>query len=261
MMAKRTFFLVHGWDSPKDSIPLGSIITNPMHPQLTIFKPETLNIHSDTSTKPDFVGNVADDHPRGTAGAFCTFLRLYGLGDEDSFHYDRKTVLSYRAHALGSDSFEPDDVLKKEAVGADRVAQFLSASDYKASAFMVRGVKTIKGAGVTIGSSKGNGWGVKLSVEGETPLVFAFELAELKATGAGEVIEFNSVGAGETVEALQNRLDLDFGEATFTVIDGFDEADGSECKVVASSPAYLDLLTAGSARIIASILKSPRIKE
>ncbi|KAK3990129.1 hypothetical protein QBC44DRAFT_325677 [Cladorrhinum sp. PSN332] len=257
----KTFFLVNGWDSPKDSFTLGSIIINPMHPQLALFRPEPFkNPRTISSTKSEYVGNVADDDHR-SFGLFRTFLRLYGLGEEDSFHYDRKSVLSYSIRQLESASFELNDELRRKAIEDERVAQFLRASDYKASVFMVRGVRTVKGAGVTTGSSKGNGWKVKLNVDGEIPVVYALELVELKASTAGEVVMFKALGVDDTVEKLQDRLNQDFGEATFTVIDGFDEESGDECKIVASSPAYLDLLTAGSARINVSLLRSPSIKE
>ncbi|KAK4221431.1 hypothetical protein QBC38DRAFT_492069 [Podospora fimiseda] len=259
-MASKTFFLVNGWDYPKDSITLGSIITNPMHPQLALFKPETIHSPKSVSKKADYIGNVTDD-AHHSFGLFRTFLRLYGLGDEDSFHYDRKRMLSYSIYGLESDSFEPRNALKTEVIEAERVAQFLRAGDYTASIFMVTGVKTVKGAGVTTGSSKGDGWKVRLNVDGETPVVFALELVELKASAAGQAASLKGLGADETVEELQDRLDRDFGKAIFTVIDGFDEENGHECKIVASSPAYLDLLTAGSARINVSLLKSPSIKE
>lgn len=278
----KTFFLVPGWGSPKTSITLGSVIANPMQPKLAIFRPEKTapgflrTAVTDTisaTVKPEFtVTGAAAVADGGDDGLFRTFLRLYGLGDEESFHYDRKSVLSYSARGLESDSFAPGDALKWEAVEAERVAQFLRTSDHGASVFMVTGVKTVRGAGVTTRSGKGSRWRVALSVglgdddiddddDDDGPVVFAFELDELKVSFEGDMtVTSVGVGHGETVEALQGRLDRDFGEATFTVIEGFDEENGAECKIVASSPAYVDLLTAGSARINLSRLNSPSIR-
>lgn len=260
----KTYFLAPGWDFSAEAITPGSIITNPMHPALTLFKPAASDLDPlvRATSRSEFSNKSLDDGGN-SAGLFRTFLGLFGLGNEDGFHYDRKRVLSYSFRGLESHSFAPTSELKNRALReTDRVAQFCRASEYRASVFMVTGIKTVRGAGVTTGSSKGGAWRVQLGVEleegavgeGRAPAVFAFELAELRLSATGEI---SSVGDGgeESVAVLQARLDRDFGKATFTAIEGFDEEDESPCKIVASSPAYIDLLTASSARIDPSVLR------
>ncbi|KAK4187178.1 hypothetical protein QBC35DRAFT_499515 [Podospora australis] len=263
MTNTRTFFLAPGWEFSAESIALGSIITNPMHPSLALFKATESDFSelSRATMKTEYSNTATEDSDK-PVGLFRTFLGLFGLGNEDSFHYDRKRVLSYSFRGMESVSFVPASDLRTKAIlETERVAQFCHASDYQASVFMVMGIKTVRGAGVTTGSTKGGAWRVHLSVglstdeERTDPTVFAFELDELRLSGTGEV-KLLGRGGEETIAELQGRLDRDFGEATFTVIEGFDEGNDAPCKIVASSPAQVDLLTASSARIDTSVLRT-----
>jgi hypothetical protein len=90
------------------------------------------------------------------------------------------------------------------------------------------------------------------------PVVFAFELRELRVSPQGEVTlgdvfrdncECEGLRKESSIAELQAGLDRDFGEGVFVAVEGFDEQDGKSCRIVAPSPACVDLLTAGSARI------------
>ncbi|KAK3691975.1 hypothetical protein B0T22DRAFT_446110 [Podospora appendiculata] len=260
MHSVKTYFLVPGWDYPAGTVLLGSVITNPTQPQLALFRPSVDDIDTPIHGKDRAHFSASSIKPETSAdksaGLFGTFLNVFGLGQEASFHYDRKTVLSYSFRHLHSRWFDPSDALKHKAViGTDRVAQFCRASDYKASVYMITGVKTIRGAGVTTASGKGTGWRVALSVGADEsnpdalPITFAFELAELRLTPDGTILSAAERTAGPHNLALQAKLDNEFGVATFAIVDGFDEEDGTPCRIVASSPACVDLLTAGSAKI------------
>ncbi len=277
MTHTKTYFLVPGWDLPAGSISLGNIITNPAQPQLSLFQlssdptlsPDAIPIR--TTEKPEFSGPI-DVGRDSSAGLFGTFLTLFGLGNEPGFHYDRTSVLSYSFRGLRVHSFDsgtPGEELKRKAVvEAERVAQFVRASGYKAPVYMVTEVKTVRGAGVTTTSTRRRGWKVELGVgigaaaapDGESeseeavPVVFAFQLMELRAS-EDETIAEKAFTDGSSSAELQERLDGEFGKATFTVVEGFDEEDGSSCRIIASSPACVDLLTAGSAKIDASRLR------
>ncbi|KXX82654.1 hypothetical protein MMYC01_201056 [Madurella mycetomatis] len=269
MTNTKTYFLARGWDFPLNSITLGSIITNPMQPQLALYRPSPENLGSliHTTERPLFSSAESDDGQ--PAGLFRTFLTLFGLGNEESFHYDRKSVLSYWFRGLRASCFEPSDELKREAVGQERTAQFLCASGHNASVYMITGVKSIRGAGVMTASGRRRGWQVALSVgleekaEGTdgaaagSPVAFAFQVVELKVSSGGVV---TTVGEAEQdVAEFQARLDREFGEAEFEVVEGLDEEDGASCTIVAPSPTCVDLLTAGSARIDHSLLHGVKI--
>ncbi|KAK0637407.1 hypothetical protein B0T17DRAFT_504751 [Bombardia bombarda] len=278
MSSTKTYFLVPGWDFSTGSVPLGSIITNPTQPQLALFRPSPDDIdtpiHATDKAQFSTSGNSSTAGVNGnhaingsSAGLFGTFLNLFGLGSEDSFHYDRTTVLSYSFHQLHSAWFVPSDVLKRKAVAeTDRVAQFCRATEYKTPVYLVTGLKTIKGAGVTTSSAKGSGWRVSLNVgaapadevgEEPLPIVWALQLEELKLSESGQLSSggFNN-GLGDA--ELQEVLNRGFGEGTFTIVKGVDEEDGTHCRIVASSPACIDLLTAGSARIDPSLVRGQR---
>ncbi|KAK3380438.1 hypothetical protein B0T24DRAFT_615407 [Lasiosphaeria ovina] len=263
----KTVFLAPGWECQAGSVLLGSVFTNPSQPQLALFKPSPGDIDTTvkTSEKATFAASI-DPAGDSRPGLFRTFLRLFGVGDEEEVHYDRKTVEWYSFRGLRTESFVPSEALKHKALAqTDRVAQFCRASDYKASVYMVTGIKTIEGAGVKAPSRKRTGWHLSINVDapswnepseqeapGESPsVVFAFELLELKLSAAGETIDVgdgSGSATGSTADA-QKTLELEFGEAALTVVEGFDEEDDVHVRIVASSPAGVDLLTAGSARI------------
>ncbi|KAK3340000.1 hypothetical protein B0T25DRAFT_366964 [Lasiosphaeria hispida] len=237
----KTYFLAPGWDLQEGSVQLGSIITNPLRPQLAIFKPplEEIDSRIHVSGRDEFTSTI-DTSENGTPALFSTFLSLFGLGDEPSFHYDRKHVLSYSFRKLHMRWFRPSDALKRKAViETDRVAQFCRAGNYKIPVYMVTGLKTISGAGVTTTSSRGNGWRVRLSVgasstdsaehaeaelEEPEPIVFAFQLTELRLSPDGEIASANFLDEsqptdpGQSAADLQKRLDKELGETAFTIV-------------------------------------------
>lgn len=288
MSALKTYFFARGWDYPSDSILLGSVITNPTQPHLALFTRASRDLGSPivTTDKSHFTLDLtARDSTDNAPGLFGTFLSQYGLGSEDSFHYDRKTVGAYTFSQLQSRSFAPTKALINEAVaGTDRVAAFCRASEYKTPVYMITGLKSIRGASVTAMSSKGPGWEITLSLGiasrekshistnsgfregGPMPIVFAFELAQLNLSADGEVSsgpsEFGSAIGSDSDggDGVQERLDRVFGEGTFTCMDGFDEEDGSPCRIIAPSLTSFDPLTASSARTDPSTLRVNRIQ-
>lgn len=286
MGALKTYFLARGWDYPSDSVVLGSVITNPMQPQLALFAPAPQDVGSPivTTEKSQFTLDLtARDSTDNAPGLFGTFLSRYGLGSEESFHYDRKTVGAYSFNLMQSRSFEPTKALiNKALVETDRVAEFCRASGYKTPVYMVTGLKSIRGASMTAMSSKGPGWEITLSLgiasPGEThisahsssqeggalPIVFAFQLTQLNLSADGEVSSYSNefdpyIGSdSDGGNGLQGTLGRTFEEGTFTLIDGFDEEIGSPCRIIAPSLTSFDLLTAGSARTDPSSLRVNR---
>ncbi|KAK4198079.1 hypothetical protein QBC40DRAFT_96978 [Triangularia verruculosa] len=252
-----TYFLVPGWGFPHGTITLGSVIINSMHPQLALFEPPH-PVQVTTAVKTRFT-STRDDPADRKSGLFRTFLSLFGLGDEDGFHNDRKKpIVAYSIWDLQSLSFVPTDELKiKAIIETERVAQFLKASDNRPSVFMVTGIKSIRGASVLTASNKGPGWTAEIRVglekesrEGK-PVVFAFEVLQLRLSDTGDITTVSDIL--EPLEKLQRRLDHEFGEAAFTALGTTDEQTGDTCQVIAPSPAPVDLLTASSARIDASL--------
>lgn len=245
---KPTYFLSPGWSLPTPSLPLGSIITHPTAPHPPVFTPSPLTTTTTTTTTSprDFTGKPPLHPAGGITGLFGTFLSHYGLGgadDEESLQYDRHAVLSYSARGVTTSRFTPTEEVKAEALApGGRVAAYLGAGGGRV--FMVTAVKSVKGAGVVMGSGKGGGWRVRLGVEEEDGegegVVYAFEIEDL---GGGEVL-----GDGE---GLEGRLEGVFGEGVFEVLEGVDEGDGDGacCRIVVARRGCVDLLTAGSARI------------
>lgn len=243
---KPTYFLSPGWSLPTPSLPLGSIITHPTAPHPPIFTPSSPPPSTTTTSPPRDFTAKPPLHPTGITGLFGTFLTHYGLGgadDEEALQYDRHAVLSYSARGVTTSRFTPTDEVKSEALApGGRVAAYLAAGGGRV--FMVTAVKSVKGAGVVLGSGMGGGWRVRLGVEEEEDgegegVVFAFEVEEV---GGGGLL-------GEE-EGLEGRLEGVFGEGVFEVLEGVDESEGGEgCRIVVARRGCVDLLTAGSARI------------
>lgn len=273
MNSNRTYFLVSGWDFPVGSIVLGSVISSPTLPHMPLYTPAGGDIDTTVhrATKDKFTGNVTADR-KDKAGLFLRFLDMFGLGAEASFRYDKRTVLAYSFRKLATEWFVPSEELKRRAtLGSDRVSGFCKENGYESSVYMITGLKTVEGAGVSTLSSKGKGWKAFLGVEsgpvsvgpqGEhgsgaseafgfedsSPIVFAFQLVGIKLSEAGEIAsapysDGALFGAGGGVEErdvscrsaaiTQERLDEEFGEAVFEMEACVDEDDEASCLVVA----------------------------
>ncbi|KAF4628163.1 hypothetical protein G7Y89_g9987 [Cudoniella acicularis] len=212
MNSNKTYFLVSGWDFPVGSIELGSIIANPTQPHIALYnpKPNDIDTKIHPTDKEKYVG-VAKTEKGDKNGLFFRFLDLFGLGAEVGFKYDRRSVLEYSFKKLHTEWFLPSDELKKKAViDNTRVSEFCKAYDYESAVYMITGLKTVEGAGVKTFTSKGKDWraflGVEagpvnvgpqsthtsevsqlVSFENSTPIVFAFQLIEIKCSENGEL--------------------------------------------------------------------------
>lgn len=268
----KTYFLARGWDYSFGSVLLGSIITNPTEPELAISRPSPEDDHIRSSThitqksnpSPDPIPNNPVDSRPGLLG---TFLDQYGLGNEESFQYDRQSVRAYSFQQMQTRSLRPtEELITKAVAGTERVATFFRESEYKTPVYMITGVKSILGAGVTAVSAKRPGWQITLTLgatgapassDGRggsglpSPVDYAFQLTELRLSPDGKVYAspegFTAPGLDGN-HVTQEKLDRTFGEAIFTIRDGFDEEDGTPCQIIAPSLTAFDILTASSAR-------------
>jgi len=253
----RGYFLAPGWTTLSGPTLLGTIITHPTQPTTPIFAPALSDIDTPIHAKchPDFASGDLDEKP--PHGLFGTFLTLFGLGDNEiAFRYDRKNILAYSFRGQQTTWFSPSiSLLRKAGAPEGRVAAMFRAgaeSGAAVSVYMITGIKTVKGAKVTAASGKGRGWRATLGLDAEEEgegVLFAFQLTELKLPGGGETVVEVICDDTEGGKVLQRKLDEEFGEETFTVLEGFDEANGERCRIVTPSPTHVDLLTASSARI------------
>ncbi|KAK0721135.1 hypothetical protein B0H67DRAFT_213059 [Lasiosphaeris hirsuta] len=252
----KTYFLTPGWEIPSSSPLLGSIIANPSQPDIALFRPPAASLNASTTTSPSSSFNTsASTSSPGATGLFSTFLSVFGLGDEPALTYDRKHVLSYSFRGQRSIEFTPSPELLRGVAANELVAQLFANG---LGVYMITGVKIISGAGVGVASAKGSGWAVELSV-GNTQdgpggdekggVIFALQVAEVKVQEGGEVV-LRELDAEAGV--LQGKLDGEFGEGTYKVFKGFDEAGGDTgeaCLIVTSSPTCVDLFTAGTVKV------------
>ncbi|KAM7195367.1 hypothetical protein V8F33_006708 [Rhypophila sp. PSN 637] len=266
MDTRKTYFLVPGWTYSMDSITLGSIITNPAQPEIALVKsPSIGNVDSYPEQTGSLPNQLTSNNPDSGPGLFGTFINQYGLGNEESLQYDRKSVTSYSFSQMKSEDHIPDEQLITRLVDSQRVGNYLRETNNKMPIYMITGIKSVRGAGVTVTSSIAPGWQVSLSVgaapgssNGLQSVVYAFQVSEVIAQGDGEadsersvsLDEFNAPAGSESEgnRIAQEKLDKKFGEGTFTLIDGFDEIDEKPCLIVTPSLAPFDILTAGSAR-------------
>ncbi|EXJ77651.1 hypothetical protein A1O3_09880 [Capronia epimyces CBS 606.96] len=163
----KTYFLVPGWDFPADSIPLGAVIDDAYQPQPTLFTPErsTIDTKIFPTDKFDFSATISEGR-KGEFGLLAKFLSVFGLGAEASLKYDRKHVETYSFQHMHTEWFEPSRKFLDAAVAQSEVAAFLEQMDYEQPVYMVTGVKTVKGAGVTTSKTRGRGWKAFFGVDG-----------------------------------------------------------------------------------------------
>ncbi|KAK5655712.1 hypothetical protein OQA88_5249 [Cercophora sp. LCS_1] len=218
---RNPYFLVPAWDITPAI--LGSILTHPAQPHACLSsRPITTCTSSQPTTKTII-------NPSGN-GLFSAFLHLAGLGNEEALVFDRTHILSYSIKDITSHSFDPSAEFIQAVLADGRVAMYRRASG-NASLFLVMGIKTVKGAGVTISSRRGKGWELSFGVEGEEEVVFAYRVVEVD--GEGKVVDHEWLGE----------------EEGFSVADGMEEENGQACSFVVGSLACVDLLTASSSRI------------
>ncbi|KAK5661149.1 hypothetical protein OQA88_11040 [Cercophora sp. LCS_1] len=245
----KTFFLSQGWSLPSTAPVLGSIITNPSQPEI-LFEPSTIPPTTTTSTPHSFSSSGASSSvsPQTKPGLFSIFLSLYGLGDEPSFTFDRKNILSYTYTNQRAVHLTPTAELLSAAVSDTRVAQLFAAG---LGVYMITGIKTITGASVKVASSKGGKWTADLGVasgKDDEGTIFALEVKQLVKQGD----DYTSVVLTDLEtdkDGLQGRLLREFGADAFKVGEGVDEVDGETCLVVQSNPIFVDVLTAGTVKV------------
>ena len=272
MTATKTYFLAPGWNIPSSPTLLGSIIANPSQPDLALFTASPTNLTTTTTTTPiNFTSPTSSspqDAPPQTA-LFSLFLALHGLGDDEpAFTFDRKHIQGYSFRGQKSHVLAPPNQEFLRAAATDARVATLFANTV--GAYLVTGVRSVRGAGVSVRSGKGRGWVVELGVglregaeveegkgeskgksaegEGSGEVVFAVEVKQVKVREGGEVVLEELDGGGEK---LQARLDGEFGEGTFRVFEGVDEAaeGGERVQIVTASPTYVDMLTASTVKV------------
>lgn len=272
-MSNKTYFLVSSWDFPKGSIHLGSLSSSLAQPHITLYKPSEGDIDTDTypTTKDDFTGFVRSENG-DKGGLFFRFLDMFGLGAEASAKYDRKAVLNYSFKHMHTEWFTPSEDFMKKAVQSKKAASYLKRAGYDGPLYMVTGLKIVEGASVTTLEDKGKDFSAFIGAEAgpvsvgpqashtsqttqlqtfknSTPVVFAFELVEVRCDTEGNVTS-NPYNTGalfgidlerkQSAEELQKTiteqvtsevLQKEFGDA-FSASTAFDEQDGSPCTVI-----------------------------
>ncbi|PTB40213.1 hypothetical protein M441DRAFT_429098 [Trichoderma asperellum CBS 433.97] len=269
----KTYFLVSSWDFPKGSVCLGSLTSSPEQPHITLFKPGDGDIDTTTfpTTKDDYTGVVRSEKG-DKGGLFFRFLDLFGLGAEASVKYDRKAVLKYSFKHMHTEWFIPSEDLVKKAVQSKRAASHLKRIAYDSPLYMITGLKIVEGASVTTLKNKGKDFTAFLGVDAgpvsvgpqashnsqstelqtfsnSTPIVFAFQLMEVRCDAKGNVstMAYNTgalfgldVDSGLPAEELEKTvakevtsevLKKEFGDA-FSASASIDEEDGSPCVVI-----------------------------
>ncbi|KAK3348818.1 hypothetical protein B0T25DRAFT_519188 [Lasiosphaeria hispida] len=282
MAATKTYFIAPGWEISASKPLLGSIIANPSQPDTALFtaSPARLAASSTTTTTASagltsFTTTTTPSSPEITPPApalFSTFLTLYGLGDEPAFSYDRKHSMGYSFRGQKSTKLvvPVDQDLLRAAVTDARIATLFANN---VGVYLVTGIKSVAGAGVSVASGKGRRWAVSLGVglrdseggeggaegkgkgrkpegegEREGGVVYAVEVKEVKVQEGGEVM-LRELDVGQ--EKLQGRLDGEFGEGAFRVVEGVDEsAEGGEpVQIVTANLTHVDLLTASTVKV------------
>jgi hypothetical protein len=165
--------------------------------------------------------------------------------------------------------FVPGDEFLRKAVDSQKVTDYLEQVDYEAPVYVVTGIKTVRGASVTILKSKAQGWraalgldttavGAPVSIgpeaehdssateyatfENSSHIVFAFQLMEMRCdeekaisvtpytTGALLGLDVAKKDTRKTTDTKKHFFEEELKQAFGDrVTETFDEADEEEC--------------------------------
>jgi hypothetical protein len=267
---KKTYFLLLGADVPPEAVRLGHIIVDPTRPERALNTPLTpipahlpiyktdLREYSRTFDTTQFSG----------AGLLARFLHFFSLGIEGSggISHGTQELQSYSVQDMHTEWFSPTPAFVEQSMLVPRIFDFLDATDFEKPLYLVTGVKTAKGACVTMVHSNNSGPNTKVAGPGHaleasytsnnktskttkfasaSPLVFAYQICEIKykRTGGWDVEDYEKgamLGKNTEVEAVRVSVtsltqpgQREMAVKNLAAMDVIDEATGETCVCVA----------------------------
>jgi hypothetical protein len=265
----KTYFLSPDWDFPVGSIQLGSIISDRSFPQRYLAKhdPVAFGIEVYPSVKENFTDTI-DESKTNKYGLWAQFLQIFGLGAEASVSFSKGTIEKYSFVLMKTEFFLPSKDFATAAAKITAVADFLEQTDYEEPVYIITGIKTVAGASVTTVAKKGRGLHLKAGFDGtssgvpvtvgpeadhkkaeeerasfknSSPVVFAYELSEMRLQRGGKDVTLKSHTKGalfgidgkKTVdletEVVEGPGKLEDGSE---VVPAFDEGGEELCNCV-----------------------------
>lgn len=187
----KAYFLAPTRDTPpKGPIFLGSIITAPRSPELSVNGKKspfltTLDITTSSLTDSTRILFKTGD---GKAGVWAEFIQGVGVGGKASVNWNDAEMAKYKFEELITKTISPEFPEIVTAFAEPSVQQAIKDSRFRDNVYMITGIKSAKGAEVAISKIKARGKNFQFGIDTTPagfPLKFGPEFEMNKGEGEG----------------------------------------------------------------------------
>src|SRR6266487_3370675 len=157
----KTYFLAPTRDSPPSGpISLGSIISSPRFPELSLNgknSPALKALQIEETSVSETARQLVTSG-RGKAGVWTEFLGgILGIGDDISGNWDNTNIATYKFQEMLTRTISPDAATVKALFDEPTIQQSIRDSRFRANLYMITGVKIARGADVAISKIRAKG--------------------------------------------------------------------------------------------------------
>lgn len=273
----KTYFMSPSWDIDPSEVALGSVITDLNSPHKPL-SAETLpsKIHTTIVTNPgeddkdEPTSGMAKASKKWSAGLFATFIHVITLGGQASYSSSSTSEVKYSCESMKTSRFTPSPAFITQAAEDAAVKAHLKIGGIGAKAFVVTGVKTVRGVTITTTEEIKQDANIHLRVEipaaqakfgpkwTNNPtgyqthtinkagsIVFAFQVEKLRVNRKGqarskEFVDGAMLGRKDDIEYVIERdgekLDEDeMEDFGLEACMGIEDEDGAECRIIVPS--------------------------
>ncbi|KAF2653009.1 hypothetical protein K491DRAFT_718397 [Lophiostoma macrostomum CBS 122681] len=239
---QKSYFLVPTWDFSPQDIVLGSVIPHIKCPQRPLSSEsliEQLDGHEASTVETKDISGVARLSTDGDAGLFATFVQYVTAGGKMSYKSKASLEVKYSCGQMETHRFSPSIEDVNAAVRDTRIREWFKMGGYRATVFLVTGIKVVYNVSVTtseigpgVGINHGKHEPCKQAFEG--PIVFAFGAEKIRKQHISGTMRSTSLGgeADLVVEKAGGELDEDeIDDLDVETTQGIDDQTGEACVI------------------------------
>ena len=165
----KAYFIAPTRDCPPSGpIALGSIITSPLSPELSLNPPLPINQTTvSRRTEANWKLEVSK-YKKGKVGLWTSFLQIAGVGADLHVSHEQSAHSVYEFERLDTYTFWPSKSYVKASVMAPEVQAFLEGKRCRQNVYMITGISIAVGATVSHMALRRRGVFVHAGVDGTT---------------------------------------------------------------------------------------------
>ncbi|KAF4616193.1 hypothetical protein G7Y89_g15213 [Cudoniella acicularis] len=162
----KTYFLVASHDTPPSGpIALGSIITSPRTPDVSLNSASIAQSLPINETSILDWSHMMSSSYKGKVGIWAKFLQSFGFGGDVSVEWDNSESAVYRFDQLITRTITPDITYTRSAFEQPTVQEHIRHSRFRANVYMIIGVKIARGADIAISKIRSKGMSLNIGVD------------------------------------------------------------------------------------------------